>query len=125
MKFSSDQNSNDDLFLNSPSSSTIARGNSVAFRVAAAELAAEKVQHRGVLPPLIRAPDSAQHANRPAPEQKMKNASMPSQIDREAIAQSANRIAPAKPIILAAFKLRIGPTLNQSSPRTIWPPSSG
>src|SRR5207248_9182606 len=71
-KFSSDQNSNDDLFLNSPSSSTIARGNSVAFRVAAAELAAEKVQHRGVLPPLIRAPDSAQHANRPAPEQKCK-----------------------------------------------------
>jgi hypothetical protein len=44
----------------------------------------------------------------------MKKASIPNQMDRDAIAQNANRIAPPKPIMLAVFKLRIGPTLSQS-----------
>src|SRR5947208_558308 len=42
----------------------------------------------------------------------MKKASIPNQMDRHAIAQSANRIAPPKPIMLAIFKLRIGPTFE-------------
>ena len=50
---------------------------------------------------------------------KMKNASTPNQMSYEVNAHSANRMAPAKPMMLAAFKLRIGPILSQSSPRTI------
>ena len=38
----------------------------------------------------------------------MKNASMPNQMSCEVNAHSANRMAPAKPMMLAAFKLRIG-----------------
>ena len=48
----------------------------------------------------------------------MKNASMPNQMDRDANAHHAKRIAPPNPMMLATFKLRIGPILSQSSPRT-------